>query len=220
MTYIENVYICLAAPLLVAIIATKNRDRRMVVFLHSGMTACILSSYISTFLALVNGLDKLMASLTISPIVEEFMKLIPVLFFILVFEPAPEQVPGCVVITAVGFATFENVCYMAQNGTTQLLRLLIRGFGTGAMHVVCASLVALGMLLLLDKLWLRVAGTFGLMAVAITYHGIYNMLVSQEGISAYTGYAAPMLTAALYFILAHKRPAKKPDSPGTKASPA
>ncbi|MBP5184941.1 MAG: PrsW family intramembrane metalloprotease [Lachnospiraceae bacterium] len=201
MTYIENVYICLAAPLLIALIATKQRDRRMVGFLLSGMTVCLLSSYISTFLARVNGISMLMASLTVSPIVEEITKLLPVFFYLVVFEPDHKRIPGSVVFTAVGFATFENVCFMTQNGTEQLFRLLIRGFGTGAMHVVCASLVSLGMLHLLDNLWLRVAGTFGLIAVAITYHGIYNLLVSQVGPAAYVGYVIPIITAAAYIVL-------------------
>lgn len=37
------------------------------------------------------------------------------------------------------FATFENVCYLTQNGAGQFVYLLIRGFGTGAMHIVCGS---------------------------------------------------------------------------------
>ena len=37
-------------------------------------------------------------------------------------------------MTAAGFATFENVCYLTANGAEHLTRLVIRGFGTGSLH--------------------------------------------------------------------------------------
>jgi hypothetical protein len=48
-------------------------------------------------------------------------------------------------------------------------------------------IVAFGLLYLWDRIWLRIAGTVGLLAVAITYHGIYNILVSQPGAAALIG---------------------------------
>ncbi len=205
MNYIENVYICLAAPLLIAVFCSRGKARQLILFLLGGMTACLLSSYISTFLAAVEGADLAMASLTIAPPVEEVMKLFPFLFYLLVFEPEREKVSGCVLMVAVGFATFENVCYLTQNGAASLLHLLVRGFGTGAMHVVCGAVIAVGMMLLWDRLWLRVAGTVGLLAVAITYHGIFNILVSQTGAAALAGYFIPVLTAALGWLVGRNR---------------
>nr|MCR4856063.1 hypothetical protein [Erysipelotrichaceae bacterium] len=83
----------------------------------------------------------------------------------------------------------------------QIMNLLIRGFGTGAMHVVCGTFLFMGLLLLWDKPWLRAAGTVGLLAVAITYHGIYNMLVLQNGPVALIGYLIPLISAVIIFIL-------------------
>ena len=40
------------------------------------------------------------------------------------------------------FATFENVCYLTQNGAGQFVYLLIRSFGTGAMHTSAAACTA------------------------------------------------------------------------------
>ena len=51
--YIENIYICLAAPLLVSILYMRGRKRAPMLFLLIGMTVCLLSSYISTFAAAV-----------------------------------------------------------------------------------------------------------------------------------------------------------------------
>lgn len=200
MNYIENVFVCLAAPLLIALICTRGKGKRMMFFLLSGMAACLLSSYISTFIAAVQGADLLSASMEISPLVEEGMKLFPILFYLLIFEPRTMDIADSCLMTAIGFATFENVCYLMTNGADRILHLLIRGFGTGAMHVVCAFIMAAGILRLWDREWLRAAGTVALLAVAITYHGIYNILVSQTGALALIGYLIPLFTTVITLI--------------------
>lgn len=129
--------------------------------------------------------------------VEEILKLFPLLFYLMVFEPRIEDAAGSMLMIAAGFATFENVCYLTANGAANMLHLLIRGFATGAMHVVCGAIVSVGLFYLWDRLWLRAVGTIGLLALAVTYHGIFNILVSQTGIAARIGYVIPLLTAIL-----------------------
>ena len=53
MNYIENIFVCLVAPLLIAQICTRGKGKRMMLFLFSGMAVCLLSSYISTFMILL-----------------------------------------------------------------------------------------------------------------------------------------------------------------------
>ena len=112
---------------------------------------------------------------------------------------------GTMLMVSVGFATFENVCYLTGNGSAQLLHLLIRGFGTGAMHVVSGMIVGMGLYYLWNRLYLRFAGTAGLLALAITYHAIYNLLVAQSGAAARIGYILPMLTVLLALTFGRKR---------------
>lgn len=209
MNYIENIFVCLAAPLLVAVFCLRKDRRRMALFLLAGMTACLFSSYISTFVAAVLHADRLSASVEIAPMVEEAMKLFPLLFYLMVFEPRIEDASGSMLMIAVGFATFENVCYLIANGADNVFHLLIRGFGTGAMHVACGAIVSIGLFYLWDRIWLRAAGTIGLLSLAITFHGIYNILVSQSGTAAWIGYLIPVLTAVLLQMII-KTPENKP----------
>lgn len=207
MNYIENIYICLAAPMIVAIFCLDSYRRRIILFLLGGMTMCLLSSYINTFIAYAYGLNMLLASVEISPTVEEVMKVLPVIFYLLVFEPPKNRMIGNAITVAIGFATFENVCYLLGNDTSNIQHLLIRGFGTGTMHVCTGLLVTFGMQMVWDKLWLRLAGTCGLLVTAIVYHAIFNILVSQEGIPAYIGYFIPIVTVIL--VLSFKKFIKK-----------
>ena len=139
MTYIENVFVCMAAPLVVALLSLKRGHRAALVFCLAGMGACLLSAYLNTFFARLYQADAVNAATQIAPVVEEIMKLLPLLFFLAVFEPAFARFRLAAVIVAASFATFENICFLTQNGADQILFLLIRGFGTGAMHVVCGN---------------------------------------------------------------------------------
>lgn len=80
------------------------------------MGVCLLSAYINTFLAAVCHADALAATAEIAPVVEEIMKLLPLAFYLLVFEPESEKIKPAAVTVALAFATFENVCYLIQNG--------------------------------------------------------------------------------------------------------
>jgi len=212
MNYIENIYICLAAPLLVAIMCLRGTPRRLMIFMLSGMTACLLSSYISTFLTMYYGTDRLRASVEFAPSVEEFMKLVPVLFYLIVFLPKKENVAGGCILTAIGFATFENVCYLLENDASNVVYLLIRGFGTGAMHIITGMILYLGFYYLWDQVWLRIAGTLGLLCVAIVYHAIYNILVLQTGGIAQVGYVIPMITAVAMVVFQKMKKLQSPDT--------
>ena len=202
MNYIENIYICIAAPLIMAIIALRGRRRRALIFMLAGMTTCLLSSYISTFFAIVTEADRNQTTWEITPMIEEVMKFLPILFYTLIFEPSrKEEIAENVILVAIGFATLENICYLTANGASEILLLIIRGFGTGAMHVVCGILVSAGMVYLWEEFWLKFAGTVGLISLASTYHAIYNLLVSQDRPIAWIGYAIPLLTALLVMTL-------------------
>lgn len=92
MTYIENVLICMASPLLIAALCMGKRQTKFFLFCFAGMGACLLSAYINTFLTALYGADAFVATSEIAPVVEEVMKLLPLLFYLLVFEPKAEQI--------------------------------------------------------------------------------------------------------------------------------
>ena len=205
MNYIENAYICLAAPLLLAVLCLRREIRSALFFLFCGMTVCLLSAYVSGFFADALGADSVAASYEISPPVEEIMKSLPLLFYLLVFEPEKKRAVNGALMIAVGFATFENVCYLTAYGTAELLRLLIRGFGTGAMHVLCGMTVSLGLFFLWDRAWLRVVGGFAILCIAINIHAIFNIFMSQSGPIFWVGSGIPLTAVLAYLIFFRRR---------------
>ena len=57
MTYIENVFLCMASPLLIAALCMGKRQRKFFLFCFAGMGACLLSAYINTFFAALYRAD-------------------------------------------------------------------------------------------------------------------------------------------------------------------
>ena len=204
MTYVENVYICLAAPILLAILYLQKSSRRSLVFLLCGMTACLFSAYVSTYLAALTDLGPDTAAHQISPAVEEILKILPLLFYVLVLRPEKINVYAGTFMVSVGFATFENVCFLTSHGSEDLQHLLIRGFGTGAMHVVCGMIVASGLYILWDKVWLRIAGVFAFLCFAVTLHAVYNIFVSHSGAVFWIGSAVPLAIILFYLVFLRK----------------
>jgi RsiW-degrading membrane proteinase PrsW (M82 family) len=201
MTYIDHIYACMAAPMLIGLLFADRRWRTGIVFVLAGMTACLLSAYINSFFAGLYGADVATATAEITPVVEEIMKLLPLLFYLLVFEPKPERAQTAMIIIAVSFATFENVCWLVDNGAEQLDFLLLRGFGTGAMHVVCGAAVSAGLVYIWRSAWLKVAGTAGLLCTAVTFHAMYNLLLSAGGGAQIFGYMMPIAAALIGYAL-------------------
>ena len=188
---ISNIFVCIAAPLLVAAFCMGKKHFRLFIFMLAGMGMCLLSAYINAFVAALYQTTAFHAATEIAPIVEEVMKLLPLLFYLLTFEPEPEKIKPSILALAAGFATFENICYLVRNGANHFGFLLIRGFGTGALHILCGAIIGYGLVYVWQRTWLKLAGTLGLLGVSIVFHGIYNLLIAYGGKIQYIAYLLP-----------------------------
>lgn len=120
------------------------------------------------------------------------MKLLPLLFYLTVFEPKPERIQSAAFTVAIAFATFENVCYLVHGGADDFAFITFRGLGTGAMHVICGAMIGRGLAYAWGQSWLKAAGTCGLLGTVITLHASYNLLVARGGAAQYVAYALPV----------------------------
>ena len=191
----------MAPPLLIAALYMGKRQTKFFLFCLAGMGVCLLSAYINTFFAALYGADTFAATAEIAPVVEEVMKLLPLLFYLLVFEPKAEHIKIAAVITAL---SFENVCYLIQNGAGHFSFIFFRGIGTGAMHVICGAIVGGGLAYVWQRMWLKIAGTCGLLGAAITFHAIYNLLIAYGGVAQYIAYLLPVLILTAGKLIARR----------------
>ena len=199
MIYIENIFVCLAIPLVLSMLFFGGRPRIFMLFMITGMSVCLLSAYVNSFFMGYYGVDSTVAVVEITPVCEEVMKLLPLLFYVLIFEPKVRDLPEAAVALAVGFATFENVCYLTENGAENFMFLLVRGLSAGALHILCGILIGFGLSYVFRRRWLAFTGTMGLLGACIAFHAIYNLLISAEGAWQIAGYLSPSVLIALLF---------------------
>lgn len=204
MIYAENVLICIAVPLVISLLFTKRSTRRFIVSFMTGMIVCLLSAYISGYLAVSTAYSTEEVSIFLSPIVEEIMKFLPVLFCFFVFEPSPEDLKPTAVGVGAGFATFENCCFILSSGASHLGYVMIRGLAVGVMHLVTMVAFVMGLRLLKRYKVVSFAGIIGALSMSMTFHGLYNLLVSEPGVSSYIGYALPMLFAVMLYLIGYR----------------
>ena len=209
MTYIENIFICLAIPLLLSVFFTKGRTRRFALFTAIGMAVCLLAAYVSSFFMGYYGCDATLTAIEIAPVCEEIMKLLPLLFYFLIFEPEPKELPGMAIAIAVGFATFENVCYLTENGAEDFHFLLIRGISAGAQHILCGILTGFGISYVFRRRWLALTGAVGILGTCVGFHAIYNLLITAGGPWWMAACLLPSLLIACLFVLKQLLPKLK-----------
>lgn len=195
----ENVLICIAVPFAISFLFTKGSARRLISAFLAGMVVCILSAYMAGFIQMTSGFSSEDTSIFLSPVIEECMKLLSILFCIYVFEPSDERIDLLAVGIGAGFATFENCCILLSSGANQMAYMLVRGSAVGVMHIVTLVALARGIQLLKKYKAYSFAGIAGILSFAVTVHGLYNLLVSKPGVSSYIGYAMPMVCAIILY---------------------
>ena len=87
MTYIENIFLCLALPMLLSLLFTSGSPRRFTLFVVLGMATCLLSAYVSSFFMGRHQCSAVTTAIEIAPVCEEILKLLPLLLYFLIFEP-------------------------------------------------------------------------------------------------------------------------------------
>ena len=203
MTYVENIFVLLAAPLVACLFVVADKGRLTVASLLSGMFACLLSSYLSAFFAAWMGMGSRLTAIEVAPVVEEVVKLLPLLYYLLVIDPDATDAGQVVTFVAVGFATMESAFYLAEFGPDSPVTLALRGLSASMMHLTCGVVVGLGMRHVWEHPWLKVAGSAGLLSMAIVFHGLYNLLVAAGGIAQSVALAIPLL--ALVVVVSIRR---------------
>lgn len=186
-------FIALVAPMFLMMQMLRKRSRLLIGYMLIGVFVSLFVSELNTILLNYFNSDTLYVTTTITPISEEIVKAVPVLFYAIVFSDNRDKVMPIAFATGVGFAMFENMVILVQNIETVTIGwAIIRGFSTALMHAVCTVAVGFGICFIKKKKKLFYCGTFALLTMASIYHGIFNMLVQSD--YKYLGFVLPAVT--------------------------
>ena len=191
-------FVAIFVPILLMTCLVEKKARHPLVFVLIGI-------FVSVFAAEVNGvmvdllpLSTFEVTIIATPISEEILKALPILFFASILSPKKEAVFTAAMAIGIGFAVLENAFYMLNDTSFNMIDAIVRAFGAGLMHGMCTLLVGVGILFVKKKRKLFVVGTFAMLSTAITYHGIYNMLVQSD--YQIIGYLLPIATYIPFMV--------------------
>ena len=186
-------FICVAAPIFLMLFVLEKKSKITVGYMLIGIFVCLFISEVNGLLLQTFGNDTYYVTTTITPITEEIIKALPVLYFAFLFSDKQETLISLSIATGIGFAILENLMiFVANVGNISLFWAAVRGFSSGLMHGLCTAAVGIGLSFVHKKRKLFYCGTFALLTVAITYHAIYNTLIQSD--YQYVGAFLPIAT--------------------------
>lgn len=201
-TYV--LYICFMIPMVLSLFIMEKKSRLVVSFVLIGTTVCLFASELNTRVYFAIGKDMLYYTTTVSPVIEEILKDLPILFYALFVSDDRQKLAQSAFAVGLGFAIMENVVMITQNLYSIDIRwAIMRGFGAGLMHSICTVMVGIGISFVRKRKKLFYCGTLSLLMLAITYHSIYNTLVMSP--QKYYGIFLPICTYIPLLMISFKR---------------
>ena len=205
LTYISFIAITVSLALMLPLMEKKLR--RLVVFMIAGIFSCLFVSELNNILLGAFHNDIFFVTTTITPVTEEIVKMLPILFFAIMASDDRSTLIPLSFAVGVGFALLENVVILTQNvENVTILWALVRGFGSGLVHGICTVMVGWGISYIKKRRKFFYCGTFALLSAAIIYHAIYNLLVQSQ--YRYVGILLPIITYIPIVLFLRKKKIK------------
>lgn len=198
--------ICISAPLMLMTALADPKSRRLLSFMILGIYISVLASEINSILAYVfrNSMDHFHITITFTPVNEEILKALPLLFTAVAISDNREFLFQQAMSIGIGFAILENTFILLQNvESVSLLWAMIRGFASSLMHALCTISIGIGISMIKKRRKLFVCSTFAWLLTASIYHSMFNMLVQSD--YWYVGVMIPIVSYIPIAIVIRKR---------------
>ena len=173
-------FVSVAIPIMLMALLVEKKSRFPIIFVLIGIFVSVFASEVNGLLSQVLDMDMYSVTVIVTPVSEELLKALPILYYALVISDKRERLFTASMATGIGFAVLENAFYLLNYPNFSMLSAVIRAFGAGLMHGMCTLLIGVGISFVKKKRKLFAVGTFGLLSTAIVYHGIYNILIQSE----------------------------------------
>ena len=208
MSYI--LFICIVVPLAMMLIPIEKKSRKIVAAIIMGMFSCLFVSEINGWLLSATRSSMLYFTTNVTPLTEELVKVIPIIYYAAVFSDDRKSVTTVAFAMGVGFAMLENIIILTQHiSTVNLAFAVIRGFSSGLMHSIGAMFASNYIPYIHTKKKLYLCGTLCTFNLAVVFHSVFNLLVEADApVANYAGYFLPLSVYLLVNIFVQKKAGK------------
>ena len=191
-------FVSISIPIMLMALLVEKKSRFPIMFILIGIFVSVFASEVNGALSGVLEMDMYSVTTIVTPVTEEILKALPILYYAVVISDKREKLFTAAMATGIGFAILENAYYLLNYPNFTMISAVIRAFGAGLMHGMCTLLVGVGISFARKKSKLFAVGTFGLLSTAIVYHGIYNILIQSD--FTMVGAFLPIATYIPFFI--------------------
>lgn len=204
-------FICSAVPMTLMLFLLEKKPRMTILYMLLGQVVCLLAAQLNALLRDLiysNGYDIYAVTVSITPVIEEILKAIPVIYFGFVISHKKEDLMNVAMALGIGFAILENFyIIVVDTAAVTIGWALMRGFSSALLHGICTSLVGYGVSYVKTRKKLFYTGTFGLLTMAIIIHGLFNAFIQSQ--YSYVGIILPIVIY-IPFVIAPMFKKKKP----------
>ncbi len=178
----EILFICVVMPMIPMLFVLPDKKSRLFVgYLMIGALICLIAGALNVLMFNLFKGDTLYVTTTITPITEEVLKAIPVLYLAIFFTDDRETLLSASFALGVGFAILEDAVILVQNQQSVSIGwAFARVIGAALMHGACTSTIGMGMSYINKRRKLFFCGTFALLITAILFHATFNVLVQSS----------------------------------------
>ena len=201
-------FLCIAMPMVPVLFVLPDRKSRLFLgYMLVGVCICLIAGQINTILLSLFDGERLFVTTNITPISEEILKALPVLYFAVLFSDDRNTLVSIAFALGIGFAILENAVILVNSlSSVTIAWAFARGMGAALMHGICTSFVGMGMSYVKKRRKFFFCGTFALLITAIIYHGIFNTLVQSD--YKFFAFIMPSLVCCAVFIAQFKQSKK------------
>lgn len=198
------VFISLMTPLTMMLFVFHGQPKVILGYAMAGMYICTLAGEINALVLSSGTISYAYLAQNVSPLIEEILKCIPIFLLAFAFNPSKQFLVECAVALGIGFALMENIEVLFSNiDNFSIILALIRGFGAGMTHGLCALFIGLGAEIIQRKRRILIPGILGVLSAAAIYHGIYNTIIASQ--YQMFGIVLPLLTFIPILIAMRKQ---------------
>lgn len=180
----------------------RGRSRATLIFLLLGMLLCMTAGEISGLIYRYSSLSFYKFTLFVTPVIEECLKAIPIVFAAVVHKPKRRHLLEYAFALGAGFALLENICLFYSMSAIDESYAVVRGLGAGLMHGVCTLVIGYAMTKRKRKISLTVLVTAVALVIVIAYHSLFNFLVQSS--ASYIGLLMPLLTFVPFLLFVNR----------------
>ncbi|MEE1050054.1 MAG: PrsW family glutamic-type intramembrane protease, partial [Clostridia bacterium] len=137
-------FISISIPLLLMALLMEKKARLPILFMIIGIFVSVFASEVNGLLSNLLSMDTYSMTVIVTPVSEELLKALPVLYYAVVISDKRERLFTASMAIGIGFALLENAYFLLNSDNFTIIIAIIRAFGAGLVHGMCTLLVGVG----------------------------------------------------------------------------